>query len=196
VNVIIKGGYQALLALSPAQRKVLTSADLADFDDNNNALPHWIVQTKFYWRQHFPAGKQVVLEHSYQPVTGQFFFGKYDLDKTTDDGRQFMKTYCLDEAAQATLGRMIAAKLKTDPQGGGYLNAFETDYVLKTGNNWKGPIGHFHLTLDKLRPDNVLTLCWDGTLRKTGLTTFEDRRENFAPPGDIRMLVLDAQPPG
>jgi len=196
LNIITTNGYKLLLALSAAKRKVLSAADLAEFDGNDNALPHWIVQTKFYWRQHFPAGKSVMLEHSYQPVTGQSFFGTFDLDKNTEDGRTFMKTYCIDDATQATLGRMIAAKLKAAPQGGGYLNAYLTEYVLKTGNNWKGPIGHFHLTLDKLRADNVLSLCWDGTLKKTGPTTFEDVRENFAPAGDIKMLVLDAQPPG
>jgi uncharacterized protein DUF4424 len=65
--------------------------------------------------------------------------------------------------------------------------------VLSTGNNWKGPIGHFHLTLDKLKPDNVLSLCWDGALRKTGAATFEDTRENFAPKSDIKLLVVEDQ---
>src|ERR1700678_1564730 len=75
VNIISGDGYKLLLALLPAKRKILTSADLAEYDDNNNALPHWIVRTRFYWHQHFPAGKSVVLDEHYQPVTGQFFFG-------------------------------------------------------------------------------------------------------------------------
>lgn len=192
VNIISGDGYKRLLALSPAKRKILTSADLAEYDDNNNALPHWIVRTRFYWRQHFPAGKSVVLEQHYQPVTGQFFFGGGDFAQggAGDDG---WKAYCIDNATRAALRARVAAKFRADPHAGGYLNGFETDYVLSTGNNWKGPIGRFHLTLDKLKPDSVLSLCWDGKLKKTGTTTFEDIRENFAPKSDIKLLVVEDQ---
>jgi hypothetical protein len=71
------------------------------------------------------------------------------------------------------------------------LNAYETDYILKTANNWNGPIGRFRLVLDKLKPDNTLSLCWDGELKKTGPTTFEAVRTNFAPTRDIHLLVLE-----
>ncbi len=197
VNIITEQGYKMLVALPPAKRKVLTAADLAEFDDNNNALPHWIVHTNFYWRQHFPAGKTVVLEQSYEPVTGQFFFGGSSFLMNSDnDTRSVLKAYCIDDPTRATLQHVIAAKLKAEPQAGGYLNAFETDYILKTGNNWKGPIGHFRLTLDKLKPDNVLSLCWDGSLTKIGPTTFASERKNFAPKSDIKLLVLERRPPG
>jgi hypothetical protein len=66
--------------------------------------------------------------------------------------------------------------------------------VLVTGNNWKGPIGHFRLTLDKLKPGNGLSLCWEGQLAKTGPATFESRRDNFAPGSDIKLLVLQKAP--
>ena len=62
--------------------------------------------------------------------------------------------------------------------------------MLKTANNWKGPIGKFHLTVDKMRPANVLSMCWGNDLKKTGATTFESTRENFAPARDIKILVL------
>lgn len=51
--------------------------------------------------------------------------------------------------------------------------------------------GRFHLTLDKLKPNNLLSLCWDGDLKKTGPMTFETTILNFAPPRDIHMLVLE-----
>ena len=88
--------------------------------------------------------------------------------------------------------RSARAIAKLDPKGtnGQYLQGYQTDFVLKTANNWKGPIGHFQLSLDKLKPDNVLSLCWGGDLKKTGPTTFESTRENFAPERDIRLLVL------
>ena len=195
VNVISEGGYEKLVALSPAKRKILTAGDLAEFDGNNNALPHWIVRTRFYWRQHFPARKSVVLEQSYQPVTGQSLFGPMELDSKSEDGSYYTKKFCVDAPSRVTLARMTAAAKKAKPDGGGYLNLLTTEYILSTGNNWKGPIGRFHLTLDKLAPDNVISLCWDGKLKRTGATTFEDTRENFAPKNDIKLLVFTDQAP-
>jgi hypothetical protein len=125
-------------------------------------------------------------------VTGQFFFGGGDFAQG-GAGDDAWKAYCIDNTTRTALRARVAAKLKADPHAGGYLNGFETDYVLSTGNNWKGPIGRFHLTLDKLKPDSVLSLCWDGKLKKTGATTFEDTRENFAPKSDIKLLVVEDQ---
>ena len=118
----------------------------------------------------------------------------YDL-KPGSDGDFWTKTYCIDGATRATLATRIGAK-NANMEDGGMMLAFSTDYILMSGNNWKGPIGHFHLTLDKLKPDNVLSLCWDGKLKKTGATTFEDTRENFAPARDIKLLVVGDQGPG
>ncbi|HUO91483.1 MAG TPA: DUF4424 family protein [Rhizomicrobium sp.] len=195
INIIIGRGYDLLVALPPAKRKILTAGDLAEFDSNNNALPHWTVRTRFYWRQHFPAGKSVVFEQSYQPVTGISLFGDLDLKENSEGSNYYTKGFCLDAAARATLARLIAAARKKNPNAGGYLNVMTTEYILKTGNNWKGPIGRFHLTLDKLRPDNVLSLCWGGTLKRTGPATFEDVRSDFAPKDDVKLLVFTSQPP-
>ena len=171
--------------LSPTQKKSLTAAGLIEMD-SGEAHPHWIAKTSYWWHQTFPAGKTVVIEHRYQPVTGQFFFGDSEL---TDKDAHDVKDYCINAATQAA----IRARVKTlDPMGsnGQYLQAYQTEFVLKTANNWKGPIGHFKLTLDKLKPDNLLSLCWGAELKKTGPTTFESTRENFAPARDIALLVL------
>jgi len=63
---------------------------------------------------------------------------------------------------------------------GGMLWGEVTDYILSTAATWKGPIGHFHLTLDKRDARNVLSVCWQG-LKKTSPTTFEFTADNFAP---------------
>ena len=56
----------------------------------------------------------------------------------------------------------------------------------------RGPIGRFRLTLDKVAPANILSLCWDG-LSKTGPTTFESVKQDFLPDCDIRLLVFVKQ---
>jgi hypothetical protein len=171
--------------LSPALRKSLGAQGLVEID-GTEAHPHWIAKTSFWWHQAFPAGKRVVIEHRYQPVTGLFFFGLSDLRRKEPS---YTESYCIDAPTQAAIRARIA---KLDPMGenGQYLQGYQTDFVLKTANNWKGPIGHFRLTLDKLKPQNILSLCWGGNLKKTGPTTFESKRENFAPARDIRLLVL------
>ena len=170
--------------LSPASRKSLAASGLIEID-GTEAHPHWIAKTSFWWHQMFPAGKTVVIAHRYQPVTGQSFFGAEDLSGK-DGGSRSARDFCIDEPTASA----IEAKIAKLDKNGAYLQAFTTEFVLKTANNWKGPIGHFHLTLDKLKPANALSLCWDGGLKKTGATTFESTRENFAPARDIKLLVL------
>jgi hypothetical protein len=194
INPINQAGFQKLQALTPAQRKILTDAGAAEVEDPSDTHPLWTVRTRFYWRQHFPARQPVVLEQSYQPVTGQALFGAEELAAKNEDAAYYARSFCLDAGTRAVLSKMIAQAKAADPQAGGYLAAYTTDYVLKTGNNWKGPIGHFHLTLDKLKPDNVLSLCWSGALAKTGPSTFEFDAVNFAPTQDISLLVLGSVP--
>jgi hypothetical protein len=193
LNIVDAGFTKTLDGLPPAKRKLLEAADLIDEESGSYPHPHWTVRTRFWWRQHFPAGKTVKLDEHYHPVTGQSLFGADELKPQNEDGGHWLKTYCIDPGTQKTVAAMLAHNHST-PQNGNYLTAFTTDYVLVTGNNWKGPIGHFHLVLDKLKPGNTLSLCWDGGLRKTGPTTFESTRDNFAPKSDIKLLVLQRAP--
>jgi hypothetical protein len=172
--------------LPQAARRTLLAAGLIDVD-GNDVHPHWTAKTRFWWHQRFPAGKPVAVDHDYQPVTGQAPFSDLELK---DGDAHYARDYCIDEATRAAILARVAARRKADPMSGGYLASYTTDFVLVTANNWKGPIGRFHLTLDKRRPDNLLSLCWDGALRRTGPTRFEATRENFAPARDIKLLVL------
>jgi len=191
LNVVGNDSYKVLDALPPAKRKVLLAADLADEEGEGHLHPHWLVRTNFYWTQIFPAHKSVVVEHSYQPVTGQAFTVSSEFDGSMEN--PYVKDFCMDPATLARVKAKMAAKKGTDPNGlgPGMLNVYETDYILKTANNWNGPIGKFHLTLDKLKEANTLSLCWDGELKKTGPATFETTLSNFAPKRDIRMVVFE-----
>ena len=62
-------------------------------------------------------------------------------------------------------------------------------YVLTTGANWAGPIGDFHLTVDKGAPDSLVSFCADG-VKKIGPTLFEVRHANFTPTRDLHVLIL------
>ncbi len=197
VDVVSQTNIHALDHLTPAQIKTLHAADLTDSESGPGEHPHWTIRTKFFWNQKFPAGKTVVLEHSYQPVTGGTFYTSLDLDgdPRNPDSRRWNKNYCIDSDTLKTITARIGSKTGK-PEDGGNMEAETTDYILMSGNNWKGPIGHFHLTLDKEKPDNILSLCWGGTFKKSGATTFDFTQDNYAPPRDIHLLVLSNIPKG
>ena len=193
INIVGSKLVEKLDHLGSAQRKALVARGLLEVDGQNEIHPHWIAQTKFWWKQRFPAGRTVIIEHRYQPVTGQTFFGDYSLQG--EQNAYFAKNFCLDAATRKAIEAKIAAVKQMHADTGDYLTQYTTEFVLKTANNWKGPIGRFHLTLDKLKPGNIVSLCWGPDLKKTGATTFESTRENFAPSNDVRLLVLETPTP-
>jgi hypothetical protein len=193
INPVTDGGYEKLAKLSKEKKKALIAAGLAEGDGADEFYPQWIVKTKFYWTQKFPHQKTVVIEHSYQPVTGQSFFTTA-YHKRTDKKLFGDIDYCIDERTWATLAARTGGNGKPD-EGTRLMNTYETGYILSTAANWQGPIGKFHLTLDKLKPDNILSLCWDGELKKTGPTTFEFSKDNYAPKRDINLVVMESAAP-
>ncbi len=192
LNLTAAGGYDRLEKLSDAQKKALAKAGVVDYTDNH-AEPLWTVRTRFYWTQHFGAGRTVVIEHGYTPVTGA---GQYYDNADTGGPSQeaWVKPFCMARGEIARARAMLADPSLRAPIDGDTITSMllgsVTDYILRTANTWKGPIGHFHLTLDKGEPKSVLSLCWKGDLKKTGPTTFEFRADNFAPAQDIHMAVL------
>jgi hypothetical protein len=189
VNIVVGQNYQRMDKLPAAQRKKLTAAGIAEYD-GDNGIAKWTIRTRFYWNQRFPAGKTVVIEHTYLPIIGEAFFTDLDLTPkagSKDDG--WKKPYCMDDKTLSATAALLKAHKARD-QNEGMLNAQSVDFILKTANNWKGGIGRLHLTIDKLAPSNILSLCWDGALKRTGPTTYEAVRENFAPASDLKFVVL------
>lgn len=189
INPVIDGGYEKLINLPREKKKALIAAGLAEGDGADEFVPQWTVKTTFYWTQKFPAKKKVVIEHSYQPVTGQSFFTTAGR-KRTDKNLFGPIDYCIDAPTWAGLEARTGGN--TEPsEGTRLMTAYETGYILSTAGNWQGPIGKFHLTLDKLKQDNILSLCWDGEIKRTGATTFEFSRDNFVPKRDIAIVVFE-----
>lgn len=195
VNIVSDKGMAALLALpKPARARLKAEGLVAWTPQYDDVRPLWTVTTKFYWHQHFPAATPVTIAHSYQPVTGQSFFSQADLEPPAPDASsQYVGPYCMDAGTRAFARKRLSqgTGYPGSEMGPGMLIAYTTDYILTTANNWKGPIGRFHLTLDKLKPSNVLSLCWKGALKKTGPTTFEATRTDFAPDRNLALLVLE-----
>ena len=128
--------------------------------------------------QDFPPGQAVVVEHAYTPVPTHTFFGKYDLD-----AGHLRDEACIDEHFAA------GARRRMSGQEYEMLGATILRYILVTANNWRGPIGRFHLTVDKGSTDAIVSLCRDG-IRKTGPTTFEWQARNYVPDRDLTLLFM------
>lgn len=170
---------KALRTMSEPRRKRLVQAGAIEDD---TGYPNWTTRTRFYWTQHFPAHRITVIEHSYQPVSGNWNSASYF---TGDAGKE----YCVDAPTKVAIASVVTREDKQGhrPQS----RATNTDYILMTARTWNGPIGHFRMTLDKLQPSNALSLCWDGSLKRTGPTTFEFNAVNYVPVRDVHMLVAE-----
>jgi hypothetical protein len=189
-------GGDALDRLAPADRIRLEKAGLAAVDEydagkgwEKHLVPAWTVKETWHWEQLFPAGRDLVVEHSYTPGTGgsvDAALARADF-RRSPEGRTMIRDYCVDAAFLAGLDR--AAR-----RGGG-LPEQRIGYILTTGGNWRSPIGDFRLVLDKGAPANLVSFCGEG-VRKISPTRFEMRKRNWRPDRDLKVLIVQPRPGG
>src|SRR5690606_19999721 len=159
--------------------------------------PAWTLRSTYSWEATFPAGETVTVEHRYKPSVGgtvavTFLAEPYE---GYDPATEYRNKYCTDEAFIRAVKRTL-----TNPDEPYSAPFFESwiSYIWSTGANWNGPIEKFHLTIDKGRPDNLVSFCWDGEVTKTSPTTFEMDAENWWPPWnrEHEILILNRVQPG
>jgi hypothetical protein len=176
-----------------ARRELSVSGAVSYFLDRSKTPPtwdgnaQWTASIVFYWPQTFPAHSKVELVQTYRPVPYSSFTGNDDI--RDPDVR---KTFCVDRAFE----RAVAALVKTE---GDTLSRRDLHYVLTTGNNWKGPIGSFSLTIERPTPKAVLSTCFKG-LKPDGPNRFVFRAKDFEPTDDIALFFAselrdDPDPP-
>jgi len=170
-------------------------AEIEEYDTGNGMAKHlsarWGLRTTFYWEQSFPAKAETVIEHRYKPSVGgsvQTSLGApFAVKEPWYD--EYKRKYCLDGDFFAAIERLRkAAKSELGPP----YSEQRIDYVLRTGANWSGPIGQFHLVVDKGEAGNLVSFCGQG-VRKTSDTKFEMSKTNFSPDGDLAVLLLTKQ---
>lgn len=153
-------------------------------------IPVWTLKSAYYWKTTFPAGKDVAVSHKYKSGTGGTVAVTFlDDDPANTTQAEYKQKYCVDDDLIKSLRKAEEARRAA----GGYAAFFENwvGYILTTGNNWSGPIGHFTLTIDKGDPANLVSFCGEG-VKKTGPTTFEMTKEDFYPDKDLEILFLTA----
>jgi hypothetical protein len=155
----------------------LRELSLVDGDGN----PTWGLTITYFWKQTFPQGKEVRIEHRYRPIVGGSVMT--GLGMSVDD-REAYDQYCVDKsflraASAASNGRPIYES----------FSERNIEYILTTGANWVGPIKKFRLVVDKGREDTLVSFCGDG-VRKISPTQFEMTASNFTPRRDLAVLIL------
>jgi uncharacterized protein DUF4424 len=187
---------KALDALPPAKQSELVEAHMATPDDydvgrgmEHHFAPNWTLKSTYFWRQTFPAGREIVIEHHYRPSVGETvgtMLGSPDIEKQSL--AHYQTTYCTDADFLASTRRSMS---KPDKSGFSTSPYYERriSYILTTGANWAGPIGDFHLVIDKGAPDSLVSFCADGA-KKIGPTQFEVRHANYTPSRELDILIL------
>lgn len=155
--------------------------------DNHFYMSQWSLRTSVTRRQTFPAKTTVAVEHEYAPLAGGSVAGA--LYASQRDNKYFKETqrkYCIEKNWLTSFDVRAKGKNGVDAP----YSEIWLGYVLKTGANWKGPIGDFRLVVDKGKPDSLVSFCADG-VRKISATQFETRHVNFTPARDLDILIVD-----
>jgi hypothetical protein len=190
---------QLLDRLPQATRDALVAKQLAVIDEYGTVADKplekhweatWTLKTTYFWRQTFPAGREIDVQHRYTPSVGESAgtsWGSADFAKQPDYAQR-RAHYCVDDA-------FLASIRKTIKPGEDYPSLTEQriEYILSSGANWKAPIGDFRMVVDKGAAANIVSFCGSG-VRKIAPTQFEVRHTNFTPTSDVAVLILQPQP--
>jgi len=194
---------QAIDALSEEQKLALLGRGLVvpmEFDSGQGwqkeYYPVWTLRSTYTWNAVFPAGETVDVEHSYKPSVGgtvavTFLAPPYE---DYDPAAEYKKKYCTDDAFLNAVRKTLANP--DEPYSAPFTESW-LSYIWSTGGNWQGSIGRFKLTIDKGRPENLVSFCWDGEVKKTSPTTFEMEATDWWPPygRELEVLILNRQEP-
>lgn len=191
----------AIAALSDVQKAELFHRGLIvplEFDAGQGwekeYYPTWTLKSTYSWEASFPVGETVTVEHSYKPGVGGTVAVTFLAEpfENYDPATVYKKKYCTDESFIKSVEKTLP---NPEERYGAPFTESWISYVWSTGANWSGSIGKFHLTIDKGSPDNLVSFCWDGEVKKTSPTTFEMEAEDWWPPWDreLEILILNRQ---
>jgi hypothetical protein len=188
---------EALDALPKAEQDALVAAEIAAVDEydagngwERHVVPLWTWSGTYHWEQTFEPGRDLTVEHSYEPSVGGSVATLLDMGaEYPDEVKAMRETYCVDDAFMRALEKRSAAFKANHPDYGYAFAEQHVEYVLTTGANWSEPIGTFKLTVDKGAPENLVSFCADG-VKKVSPTRFEVRHETFTPKRDLAVLIL------
>jgi len=173
--------------------------------DRDDKLPCWSVAKTYYWKQTFPAHKQVHVRHEYGPVIGFALFNARDMDpayrkqrtaavKKDENGIWDYDVSLAKQIDSACIDPGLQKTLTSATQKHGYVSMAWIDYILTTANSWKTPIKDFEMVLEKFKSkdgdSSYLSLCWDGPIERVDPEHFKIKVSNFVPSKDLHVAYF------
>jgi hypothetical protein len=150
----------------------------------------WTVKTAAMRQQTFPPNHPVLVEHRYHTSVGIRFDtvlrkGLRQNKAMASEIERYRKDYCVSDAFLAALDKLA---------GSGEANSMKVQerrisYILKTGANWAGPIKDFRLTIDKQKPDRLVSFCAQH-IKTISPTVLEFAAKDFTPDKDLKILIV------
>jgi hypothetical protein len=191
----------ALNALSDADKQQLIHLGMVipmEYDNGSgwktDYTPIWTLRSTYSWEADFKAGQTSKVVHTYTPSVGGTVAVTFLAPPNEDEDRaaEYKTKYCIDDGLIKTLSAQF--KAPDDYYSAPYMESW-ISYIWSTGSNWGGPIGKFHLTIDKGDAKNLVSFCWTGEVKKTGPTTFEMDATDWYPPygKELEILILTHQ---
>lgn len=161
-------------------------------EDYNTPTPKWKVSLRFHWTQRFPPGREVRIEHSYNPILGEQILGMGDLEHQGRQIADFINHPEPDESRDPgcadTAFERQASKAKASEHQYGLLATW-LRYILTSANTWQGPIGDFEMIIHRPK-GRLVTFCWGGPVEKRDADTFVARAKNFRPSREVTVYFF------
>lgn len=175
----------------------------AILDDGPAAKPdpvaEWSVRVSFHWSQTFPAGRQISVRHRYRPVHGNSYAPvdtKEQSGRRTKADQSLGGQWCFDQDYNAAELRLFARQFEDAAKARDKLTRDyrvwydNVQYVLKTGANWRGPIGRFELQIDKGGAELVSTCPIPGLRLQRAPYGFNAVANDYTPTSDLDILFV------
>jgi hypothetical protein len=183
VFVTYNGRDFGLQDLPQSTLDTLMKAKLAErYGKDPVVYPRWEYQTVYEWQQTFPPGESAV-DVTYVPLYGDITTeAMFSLFPGEEEGDA---RYCFDDE--------VKSRFKAQKEKGAYIEPLTLGYILKTAQNWNGPIGAFRLKIDN--PDGYLfSFCPPAGLKAVGDgSTWE--AWDFVPTSDLDLVFFFQDPP-
>lgn len=179
IGIAAGAGGMHMEAFTPAQRDRLRKEGLLLESRGRDDLGGWSTRLRLYWEQVFPARGQVEIYHEYTPFLGSEII----FPETIARVPYFTESFCMTEAQKE---KAVALLQTADGR------AYDLDYTLSTGANWKGPVERLAITIEKKTADDVIATCLPG-LKPQKQGAYGVSHTNVKPAEDIRVLFISKE---
>ena len=140
--------------------------------------PRWTVSKKYHWSQKFPANRTIHIRHTYTPYYG---FKPVQFDMNHEEALLVLKEACVNKETLEWI--------RTNGVISGFFHPEWVSYILLTANNWRKPIGSFHLTVENSQ-NGRSSFCLDHKMTRSSPTRQEVFVKDYIPKKNLTVFFF------